>query len=425
MIKGNYLIRNFKGKEYYLNLLDPKDISWSPPSSYGQDISFKQEKRYINYFILHITDSCNMRCKYCFEGHNKQSGEFNIGDINNLIRLINENNDIADEITIRFFGGEPLLKTEFILHAISLIETSVINKTIKYNIFTNGTIINDKVFELLDKYPIILFISIDGMSITHDRFRTMANGRDSHSLVSDNIKILTLRYKNRIVTRSVIDPLHYDELIENINHIISLGVNQLSFTLPWGGCNGKEIADELLYSGEIFKIIDEYFIDFLERIKRHQFDIMGVHPFSSTLFSLINEGHNLLDSRACGAGYEALAIGTDGKIYPCHSFVYIEEFEIGNLATGDIDLSNIIGNMTCESLSQCSICDIKYLCKMRCLADNLTTNNKLDEVISMKCDVEKYVMDSICNLALELKSLPRESRLLSLIEAEYQLKGYA
>lgn len=424
MIIGNYLVRTFKGKKYYLNLLNPYDISVVPPATYGNEISIKQQKRMIKYFILHIVDACNMKCKYCFEGDINHSGALNISDIQNLIRFINNNSNVDKDITIRFFGGEPLIKSEFISEVISLIENSVKNKTVRYNIFTNGTIVNDKVLKLLDEYPIVLFISIDGTEISHNRNRIMANGDPSHGLVTKNIKTLVSRYENRIVTRSVIDPLNSKELLENIEYITSIGVQQLSFTLPWGGCSGKQIMIQSCIS-DLFKIIDEFFADFLERIKKHQFDRIGVHPFSTTLFSIINKGKSLLDSRACGAGFEALAIGTDGKIYPCHSFVYNKNYEIGNLEDGVIDLGNSIGNMTCDSIKQCSVCDIKYLCKIRCFADNLMTNKRLDEVIPLKCEVEKYIIDSICNLALELISLPKEKRLMNLIEGKYQLKGYA
>lgn len=424
MIKGNYLVRTFKGKKYYLNLLDPSDISSVPPSSYGNEISFKQQKRTINYFILHITDMCNMKCKYCFENDINRSDALEINDIQDLIRFINSNSNVDKDITIRFFGGEPLLKTEFISEAISLIESLIIKKTVKYNIFTNGTIVNDKVLELLDKYPIMLFISIDGTEISHNRNRSMANGDSSHNIVSKNIKTLVSRYKNRIVTRSVIDPLNSSELLENIDYISSLGIGQLSFTLPWGGCNGKQISIESC-SSDLFKIIDEFFIDFLERIKKHQFDRIGVHPFSTTLFSIIGKKDYFLDSRACGAGFEALAIGTDGKIYPCHAFVYNKKYEIGSLKDSAIDLSNSIGNTTCDSIEQCSSCDIKYLCKVRCFADNMMTNSRIDEAIPLKCEVEKYIIDSICNLAIELNSLPKEKRLMNIIEGQYELKGYA
>lgn len=424
MIKGNYLVRSYKGENYYLNLLDPDDISTVPPLYYGDGMYIEQKNRQINYFILHITDKCNMRCKYCFERGINLTGDLTITDIERLIKFINSNDNVAEKINIRFFGGEPLLKTEFISEAISLFERLIVNKTVKYNIFTNGTIVNDQVFKLLDQYPIILFISIDGTEKSHNRNRIMANYSSSHSIISRNIKTLISRYENRIITRSVIDPLNSDELLQNIDYIISLGVRQLSFTLPWGGCSGKQIAVESCRNN-LFNIIDKFFEDFLERIKRHQFDSIGVHPFSTTFFSIINKDKFHLDSRACGAGFEALAIGTDGKIYPCHSFAYNKDYEIGDLKDGVVNLDNPIGNMTCDLIEQCSQCDIRYLCKIRCFADNLMTNGRIDKNVPLKCEAEKYIIDSICHLALKLKPLRKEKRLMNIIESKYQLKGYA
>lgn len=424
MIKGNYLVRTFKGKKYYFNLLNSDDISTTPPLSYGEDIRVEQKNRKIHYFILHITDNCNMRCSYCFENGTKCLDDLHIEDVENLIRFINESENVADEINIRFFGGEPLLRIDFIFESMLLFQKLIINKTVKYNIFTNGTIINDRVFELLDQYPIILFVSIDGIEKSHNRNRMMTNGDPSHYLTTYTIKTLISRYENRIITRSVIDPFNSHEFLQNIDFITSLGVRQLSFTLPWGGCGNNQIITGS-FSSDFFEIIDKFFEDFLERIKNHQFDRIGVHPFSSTLFSIINKERYCLDSRACGAGYEALAVGANGKLYPCHAFAYRSEYEIGDLKDGSVNLDNPIGNMVCDLIEQCSDCDIKYLCKTRCFADNLMTNGRVDRIIPLKCEFEKYMVDSICNLVLELKSMKSEKRLMNIIENKFQLKEHA
>ena len=36
----------------------------------------------------------------------------------------------------------------------------------------------------------------------------------------------------------------------------------------------------------------------------------------------------------CGAGHEYLAITPEGDIYPCHQFVGMEDFKVGNVNDG-------------------------------------------------------------------------------------------
>ena len=88
MIKGNYLIRKFKGKKYYLNLENSEDISYTPPLSYNENFKFTPINRNINYFILHINDTCNMCCSYCFEKE-KKNNKMQLKTIYELIDFIN------------------------------------------------------------------------------------------------------------------------------------------------------------------------------------------------------------------------------------------------------------------------------------------------------------------------------------------------
>ena len=171
MIKGNYLIRKFKGKKYYLNLENSEDISYTPPLSYNENFKFTPINRNINYFILHINDTCNMCCSYCFEKE-KKNNKMQLKTIYELIDFINTEPNVAEKINIRFFGGEPLLRINFIEKIINLLNSNILNKKIKYNIFTNGILINDKVIKMMSLYDLILFISIDGIK----KFMTKIEG---------------------------------------------------------------------------------------------------------------------------------------------------------------------------------------------------------------------------------------------------------
>jgi len=61
-------------------------------------------------YTLHLTEKCNLRCKYCYE--EKGCKELSFEDIKNIFDLAIKNNDKKPNIT--FFGGEPLLKKDLI-----------------------------------------------------------------------------------------------------------------------------------------------------------------------------------------------------------------------------------------------------------------------------------------------------------------------
>ncbi|KID50361.1 hypothetical protein C095_00325 [Fusobacterium necrophorum subsp. funduliforme B35] len=333
-----------------------------------------------------------------------------IKTIKELINFINTNPNVDSEINIRFFGGEPLLRINFIKISLALFDKNIKWKKVKYNIFTNGTLINEEVLNLMEQYDLILLISIDGVKDIHDKNRKFFNGSGTHHIVEKNILKVLKKFPNRIITRSVLSFSDFDSFSQNIQYISSLGVRQISFVLPWG-----EKIDEDKDFESIINKIDIFFERFLLKIKNHEFDWLGIHPISTTLFSLLNNSQ-CFDNRTCGAGYETISIGTDSKIYPCHSFIYNKDFKIGDLKKNKINLKNLLGNGDCDSLKQCKTCDIKYLCKIRCYADNYLTNNNLEKNNLLKCRLEKYFIDSICNLILQLNDFPAEKRLIKLIE---------
>ena len=59
-------------------------------------------------YIVHLTQACNLRCKYCYENKKEKEIEFN------KIQLLidNEINEKSDYSVITFYGGEPLLKKD-------------------------------------------------------------------------------------------------------------------------------------------------------------------------------------------------------------------------------------------------------------------------------------------------------------------------
>ena len=417
MIKGNYLIRKFKGKKYYLNLENSEDISYTPPLSYNENFKFTPINRNINYFILHINDTCNMCCSYCFEKE-KKNNKMQLKTIYELIDFINTEPNVAEKINIRFFGGEPLLRINFIEKIINLLNSNILNKKIKYNIFTNGILINDKVIKMMSLYDLILFISIDGIKKVHDKNRRLLNGKATHSIVEKNIKKVLKVHPDKIITRSVLNFSEFENFIYIIEYLSSLGVRQFSFVLPWG-----EHLKQKKELKSILKVIDNFFEMFLLKIKNHEFDWIGIHPLSTTFFSLLNNDH-FLENRVCGAGYEAIAIGTDSNIYPCHAFIYDNNFKIGTLKDMKFEKNNIIGNLDCTTIKKCKFCDIRFLCKIRCHADNYLSDKDIQKKDNLKCYLEKYCIDSICKLLIDLKNYPKEKRLISLIEKKYRLKEY-
>ena len=111
-----------------------------------------------SYLIASITSSCNLHCAGCYSRANNATVDcqatMQLND-EEWLKIFNE----AEELGISFIllaGGEPMLRRDVIVAAGTM-------QNIIFPIFTNGTYMDDKYFELLDKSRnLIPVMSIEG-----------------------------------------------------------------------------------------------------------------------------------------------------------------------------------------------------------------------------------------------------------------------
>lgn len=119
------------------------------------------------FLIASITSNCNLHCAGCYSRCNKSTDDSE--PVNQLtddewLGVFNE----ADELGISFIllaGGEPLLRK-------GVIEAAGRKQNILFPIFTNGTYMSERFFNLFDKYRnLIPIMSIEGEKETTDQRR--------------------------------------------------------------------------------------------------------------------------------------------------------------------------------------------------------------------------------------------------------------
>ena len=132
----------------------------------------------IDTIILSITDECNLRCKYCFV--KKHPNYITFDKCKQIVDLITENN--KNKFNIDFFGGEPMLMyNEIIVPTILYAEE--IQANIKFNITTNGTLLNEERLQFLKEHNVSLLLSIDGNKETQDYNRPTIDNKSSFNIL--------------------------------------------------------------------------------------------------------------------------------------------------------------------------------------------------------------------------------------------------
>lgn len=118
------------------------------------------------------TEKCNFRCVYCYESFpNIRMSDFVASSITKLIS--NRSSDLK-ALSIRWFGGEPLLEPLRVIQLTSFAKNVAIDNDIDFwsGITTNGSLLSYPLFEQLLEAGVSHFqISLDGMKNEHDATR--------------------------------------------------------------------------------------------------------------------------------------------------------------------------------------------------------------------------------------------------------------
>ncbi len=150
--------------------------------------------------ILTVTESCNLRCKYCsFSGNysNQRTHQNNFMTLEIARKAIKNYFKEAEVVRkrnprrkprISFWGGEPLLAYD-LLHEAILLGNEFSNKCV-YNLTTNGTLLTEDRADFLIENDVNLALSLNGGEAEHNRLRVFADGRGSFEAVMGNVRML-------------------------------------------------------------------------------------------------------------------------------------------------------------------------------------------------------------------------------------------
>ena len=125
------------------------------------------DARILRSIFLNISNACNLSCEYCF------AGQGNYGRKNQLMSAAVAKNIVSDLSCydrigiITFFGGEPLLNYDIL----RLLVESLFEKTTRFALITNGSVLDDKMLSLLEQYKFSITVSFDGPKQIHDAQR--------------------------------------------------------------------------------------------------------------------------------------------------------------------------------------------------------------------------------------------------------------
>jgi uncharacterized protein len=169
-----------------------------------------------NMLGLEVTEQCNLRCLYCV--HKQENKEYRIHGKKNMeietafaaIDFLRKHSINSTEVSIVFYGGEPLLNFPIIKKSIEYGKRLFTDKKISFSMTTNGTKITPEISRFLFNNNVSVKVSIDGLQDLHDRYRKDLVGNGSFQETLKGLKNLHQAYgdifKNKISLNLVYAP---------------------------------------------------------------------------------------------------------------------------------------------------------------------------------------------------------------------------
>jgi uncharacterized protein len=262
--------------------------------------------------VLHLTEACNLRCKYCFVKHSnrKMSEEVAMSAIDFLL------DSCQKYARVTFFGGEPLLEEPLLRKMTEYIKEKS-HRPVWLGVITNGTLISDSFLEFAEKHNIKISLSYDGVTNDDNRVNKDGCALLGISRLSDAIT------KYQFFSSSVITPENVGKLYDNVVYLKELGFRHINLFLDYYSHWEAKHA-ELLRTA--FERIAVKYVEWLQsgdHVRINKIDDMIACYTSDFGLSNTNVKRDM-----------AYSVAVDGNVYPYASAVGNENLCLGNVVTG-------------------------------------------------------------------------------------------
>jgi uncharacterized protein len=194
-------------------------------------------------------ENCNFRCSYCYESFDR--GKMKPNTVAGLKAFVDQKVQEVRDLSIAWFGGEPLLARDIICELSDSFIRSCEKSGVRYssNITTNGYLLTPTVVDSLLKRRVSRYqVTLDGPKSIHNSRRKLAGGGKTFGKILDNLTSMHRRpgeFHVRIRTNFDNETVVYmEQFLEDLGTLFK---DDPRFTLGfhpvgrWGGPNDSDL----------------------------------------------------------------------------------------------------------------------------------------------------------------------------------------
>ena len=314
---------------------------------------------------LIVTEDCNLKCTYCFEKDMHGSKKMSLKVAQAAIDLLFDYSQEEEELHLTYFGGEPLLNFPLIKSITEYVEKKeeLSGKKVRFNMTSNGLLLNESMAKYLARHEIKVLLSIDGSKLSHDLCRVDKKGHGTFERSIKRFKILK-KFQPWIGARMTVVPSNVLRLYEDVVGLHNLGINQFFICHVTGIEWSKEDVES--FGLQMRRIAHWY------REKSSQ----------DLRISELDEEDDGLSFFGCHAAKNSISVSTNGEISPCSKILSLNNkqliYKLGDVEYGLINIPNRAELISCSKLrSACNALQIAESFRGGCFAANYEDNGDI------------------------------------------------
>lgn len=347
-------------------------------------------KRYFQKFSVESlgltiapTMECNFKCTYCYE--TSKIGMMDKLVLNNIVQFVENQAEHLKNLSISWYGGEPLLGIKSIYELSEKFIEICGRKNINYEAFiiSNGALLSDEIIEQLIKYKVYgIQITLDGPPDVHDARRINKSGESTFDAILNNINKVLLTHKMDVILRINVDKLNEDS-IENLIEILDGQLINKHIKITFGQVTAYTEAcrsiESSCFSNDDFAV---NLLRYYKILKKYGFDEYNEFPYPEAKLNY-----------CCAELLNSFVIDHEGYLYKCWNEVGNLANSIGNILDINFDITGYKNgkwiNQNPFSSEKCTNCKLIPVCMGGCPYSRIVLGQ------GNECDLIKYNIKDI------------------------------
>lgn len=354
--------------------------------------AFETRPTVVKALCLHIAHDCNLACRYCFAEEGEYHGRralmsFEVG--RKALDFLISHSGNRTNLEVDFFGGEPLMNWEVVKQLVDYGRSleAEHHKKFRFTITTNGVLLDDEIMDFCNREMDNVVMSVDGRKEVHDRMRPFRKGAGSYDLIIPKfLKFAKMRRELGLKYYVRGTYTHYNlDFSNDVLHLADLGFDQISVE----PVVAPKEAPYAIRPEDVDTLLEQYDILAAEMIRREK-ENRGFNFFH---FMIDLTGGPCVYKRltGCGSGTEYLAVTPWGDFYPCHQFVGMEQFLLGNVDSG-VKRDDIVKQFKACNVyakEECRTCFARFYCSGGCAANAYNFTGNITGVYDIGCRLQR------------------------------------